>query len=63
MPARRCRRSRGAALAALVGVMLFEAELPGLARQHERVEGKLALLPKAVRSPSEAAGRRESRSR
>jgi transcriptional regulator with XRE-family HTH domain len=49
-----CRIGLVFELAALVGVTLFEPELPGLARQHERVEDKLALLPKAVRSPSEA---------
>lgn len=36
-------------VAALVGVTLFEADLPGLARQHERLDDKLALLPKSVR--------------
>jgi len=36
-------------VAVLVGVTLFEADLPGLARQHERMDDKLALLPKAVR--------------
>lgn len=41
-------------VATLVGVALFEPELPGLARQHERLDDKLALLPKAVR-PSATA--------
>lgn len=41
-------------VATLVGVTLFEGELPGLARQHERLDDKLALLPKAVRSPDTA---------
>lgn len=36
-------------VATLVGVTLFEPDLPGLARQHERFNDKLALLPKAIR--------------
>ncbi|MDF1615519.1 helix-turn-helix transcriptional regulator [Desulfurivibrio dismutans] len=36
-------------VAALVGVTLFEPDLPGLADRHERLDDKLALLPKAVR--------------
>lgn len=41
-------------VAVLVGVPLFEADLPGLVRQHARLDDKLALLPKAVRSPATA---------
>lgn len=41
-------------VAGLVGVTLFEADRPGLARQHERLDDKLALLPKAVRTPATA---------
>ena len=36
-------------VATLVGVTLFEPDLPGLTRQHERLDDKLALLPKAIR--------------
>lgn len=41
-------------VAVLVGVPLFEAGLPDLARRHERVDDKLALLPKATRSGRKA---------
>lgn len=36
-------------VATLVGVTLFDANLPGLTRQHARLDDKLALLPKAIR--------------
>ncbi|OOG24354.1 transcriptional regulator [Thioalkalivibrio denitrificans] len=41
-------------VAALVGVPLFEADMAGLPRQHERLDDKLALLPKAVRPAATA---------
>ncbi|MCK9489804.1 MAG: helix-turn-helix domain-containing protein [Xanthomonadales bacterium] len=37
-------------VAVLVGVPLFKPELPDLVRERERVDDKLALLPKAVRA-------------
>jgi len=33
---------------------LFESDLAGLARQHERVDDKLALLPKSIRRGPQA---------
>ena len=36
-------------VASLVGVKLFDADASSLAMQHDRVDDKLALLPKAVR--------------
>jgi transcriptional regulator with XRE-family HTH domain len=41
-------------VAALAGVKLFDADMTALARQHERLDDKLALLPKAVRPASAA---------
>ena len=41
-------------VATLVGVRLFDADMPALARRHERLDDKLALLPKAVRRGSTA---------
>ena len=41
-------------VAVLVGVPLFDAELPELVRHHARVDDKLALLPKAVRAKRKA---------
>ena len=43
-----------AVVAVLVGVPLFDAELPELVRHHARVDDKLALLPKAVRAKRKA---------
>ena len=41
-------------VAVLVGVPLFDAELPELARQHALVDDKLALLPRAVHTSRKA---------
>ena len=41
-------------VAALVGMKLFDTEHSSMAMQHERIDDKLALLPKAVRSAKKA---------
>lgn len=41
-------------VASLVGVKLFDADTPSLTMQHDRMDDKLALLPKAVRKSRKA---------
>ena len=42
-------------VASLVGVTLFEPDRDALARQRERAQDKLALLPKRIRAKQEVA--------